>query len=143
MKNLIILFTVFTVFISCQPNVEPCKDTYKEPIFSVTGATSTGTTDSLYFVKISNVKIDSLKIDPISLTEEISNNIVVKDSIMECTIPCGFGTKKGLYEFTFSAEGHFDLTITAPVDYRKGDENCPSRNSNGESYVLAMYSKET
>lgn len=143
MKKFIIVFTVFTLFIGCQSNVEPCTDTYKEPIFSVTGATSTGTADSLYFVKISNVTIDSVKVDPITLTEEISNNVVVKDSILECTIPCGFGTKEGLYEFTFSTENHFDLTITAPVGYIKEDENCPSRNSDGEDYVLAMYSKET
>jgi hypothetical protein len=73
------------------------------------------------------------------LTDEISNNISVEDSILICTIPCGFGTMEGVYEISISADGYRDLTLSTLAKYDELKGGCPSSSSGGHSIGFSLY----
>ncbi|MEQ9092441.1 MAG: hypothetical protein RIE52_15210 [Balneola sp.] len=119
----------------------PCIHSYDEPVLEITSAISAEDDSPIEEVVISEVTIDSVLFSVQDLTLEFSENIIVKDSVLICSIPCGFGTNEGIYELTFSAQGYFDLTISTLAEYDNKKGGCPSSSSGSHHLGFSLYPK--
>ncbi len=143
MVKLVNVIFIFFLINSCEPTnlgstVGPCVHTFEEPVLTIKSVSSTVTGNAISSVEIFEIKIDSLSGYPASLIDEISNNISVKDSILICTIPCGFGIMEGLYEISISANGYRDLTLSTLAKYDELNGGCPSSSSGGQSISFSL-----
>ena len=110
--------------------IGPCVHTYEEPvlnILSISGDESTAITQA----NIYSISIDGNHRDPSFLIMESSNNVTISDTTLICTVPCGFGTASGQYQFTIVSEGYEPKSITVNADYEVFKGGCPSSNSKG------------
>lgn len=104
---------------------------YDEPILIIESITDEVNGHTISQAYIYNIKIDGTKRDLVFLTGEVSNNISVEDSVIVCSVPCGFGTEGGEYQFSVSADGYEDTTITRDAKYGESQGGCPSKSSGG------------
>jgi hypothetical protein len=130
-KILPYLFIMFCI-IACEPqNIGPCVHIYEEPILTIESISGGVDGNEISQAYIYNIKIDSAKRDPVLITGEASKNISVEDSVIVCSVPCGFGTEDGEYQFSVTADGYPDTTITSNAKYGKSKGGCPSSSSEG------------
>ena len=137
------LLLAFTV-VSCslfESDYGPCIHNFEDPVLVIASVTSAEDDSTIEEVIISKVSIDSNLISTQDLVLEFSENIILKDSVLTCTIPCGFGTNEGLYELTFSAQGYFDLTLSTLAEYNNINGGCPSSSSGSHLLGFSLYSK--
>jgi|AntRauTorcE11897_2_1112592.scaffolds.fasta_scaffold40294_2 hypothetical protein len=133
-------FIVLLIY-SCEPtgsSIGPCVHTYEEPVLTIQSVSSAETGNKISTLEIFNVKIDNVSGNPASLIDEVSENISVEDSILICTIPCGFGTMEGTYEFAVKADGFKDSIIYKSAQYNKLEGGCPSSSSDGTKISFSL-----
>ena len=100
--------------------VGPCVHIYREPIFHVASVVETGTQDNIDEVVIWNVRIDGIEYSP-SLLDGESENVVIQDSLLICTVPFAFGTTAGDWQFQVTASSFVEATFDFPgVRYSDG-----------------------
>ena len=133
-----ILLVLSAILIGCQSNIGPCIHNYEDPILTIQSVYSAENGDEINIVKISDVKIDNVSRALSSFDNDVSNNIVVDDSLLICTIPCGFGIEVGTYEISFSADGYRDSTISTTAKYNKSKGGCPSSSSDGTKRSFSL-----
>ncbi len=133
-----ILLVLSAFLISCQSNIGPCVHNYKDPILTIQSVNSAENGDEINSVRISEIKIDNVSRRLSSFDDDISNNISVDDSLLICTISCGFGIEAGIYEISFSADGYRDSTISTTAKYNKSKGGCPSSSSDGTKISFSL-----
>ncbi len=135
------LLTVWALCVSgCgeEDTAGPCVHIYREPIFHVTSAVETGTQDNIDEIVIWNVRIDGVEYPP-SLLDGESENVVIQDSLLICTVPFSFGTTAGDWQFRATASGFVEATFDFPgVRYSDGQGGCPSYSDGGLRVTLEL-----
>lgn len=111
---------------------------YEEPIFTIQSVNSSKTGINISLVEIFDVKVDSVSRNPAFLIDESSENIFVEGSILICTIPCGFGTFEGTYQFSVKADGFKASIITKSARYNQLKGGCPSSSSDGTKMSFSL-----
>jgi hypothetical protein len=126
---------------SCSPRenyVGPCVHMFGDPILTIESVSSTENGAPISTINLFDIKIDNVSRNPLFLAQEMSENITVVDSVLNCTIPCGFGTEDGTYQFTVSAEGFSDSTFTILSEYNTFVGGCPSSSSDGTRMSFSL-----
>lgn len=137
-----LLFICVIVFLGCDSPIEngigPCVHTYKEPILMIESASSSFNNTPIESLTIKNILIDSVAINLDILTSESSKNVVISDSTLTCTLPCGFGTEPGSYSFDVAANGYKDVAISSKAEYQTSGGNCPSYSTDGQKLDVVL-----
>lgn len=102
------LVAIPALALSCNINqVGPCVHTYREPVLTIQRAIDASGNG------VATVLLDSLSLDgrplgpPFGLvTIEPAFRITADSSVLTCSLPCGFGTEPGRYEFRTFAPGY-------------------------------------
>jgi len=135
---------VFLMISSCEPpgsGLGPCVHIFEEPILTIQSVNSAETGNSLSTIVLFEVTIDGIGRDATYLTQEMSENITIEDSVLICSIPCGFGTLEGIYQFSVKSEGFKDTLITENATYNKSEGGCPSSSSEGSKITFSLHSE--
>lgn len=143
MKHLLILLFSLFLLSGClsdigDPGIGPCVHIFDDPILQLESATSTLDGKAIDTLLISKVTFDSLTVDLKFLIAEASHNIVATDSNLICTVPCGFGTEKGQYNFTVSSENYAEKSISAFAAYKNLKGGCPSSSSGSHKINISL-----
>jgi len=129
---------------SCEPpgtNVGPCVHIFEEPILTIQSVNSAETGNLISTIEIFDVTIDDIDRDATFLTQEMSENITIEDSVFICSIPCGFGTLEGTYQFSVKSEGFQDTVISENATYNKSEGSCPSSSSDGAKINFSLFTQ--
>lgn len=116
----------------------PCVHIYKEPILMIESASSAENSTPIESLIIKNISIDSVGVNLDLLTSESSENVVISDSTLICTLPCGFGTQSGTYNFDVTAENYKDVSVSIKTDYQTSGGNCPSFSTDGNKIDVVL-----
>ena len=123
---------------ACEPTIGPCVHINEEPILSIQSVHSIDAQTDISSIVIFDVFIDGVSISPSFFIDDLSENISVEDSLITCSIPCGFGTMEGTYLFSVTADGYQESTITQNVAYGTSGGSCPSSSSNGTKISFSL-----
>lgn len=148
MKNIFAYVFLSALFlVSCEdpnnsdPEAGICVHTYEDPILAIESVSSESG-DPISEIYLSNLSINGSEQDLSSVTDDPSNNVSVEDSSIVCTIPCGFGTQEGTYQFDTSTPDYQDTTITFEgVSYEVFNGGCPSSNSGSREVSFELKSQ--
>lgn len=110
----------------------------KSQSLQIQSVNSAETGDEVSSLEIFDVKIDSVNGEPAFFIQDVSENITVEDSILVCTLPCGFGTHEGTYQFAVNADGFKVTVITKNAKYNKLKGGCPSSSSDGTKISFSL-----
>lgn len=116
----------------------PCVHIYEDPVLTIQSVTSNETGDAISPIFIHELKLDSMGMDILFMMSGITKNLTFSDSLVTCTVPCGFGTEEGVYELTISAEGYNDSTVSTQAKYRNSKGGCPSSSSGSARFSFTL-----
>lgn len=139
MKRLLTVSILIFIFAGCEPGtMGPCVHIYEDPVLTISSVTAGKNGESISQITITDVQVDGAAQSPDQLTGEVSENISVDDSAIVCTVPCGFGTLEGSYEFTVSADGYRDSEAMTQASYSTNEGGCPSRSADGSAIEITF-----
>lgn len=135
-----LLYLIPLIFlISCDlQGVGPCVHIYEEPILSIVSVSDEDHGNEISQITISDIYIDDEIQNPLQLVDQTSTNVAVEDSLIICSVPCGFSTREGNYQFTVYAEGYNEATISAEANYGTSEGGCPSTSSDGTTISFTL-----
>lgn len=138
MKKYMLLFLFLPLLLACEPQMGPCVHIYEDPILTIQTVTSEETGDAISPLIIDELKLDSNEIDIVFMMGGITKNLTFSDSLLICTVPCGFGTEEGTYEMTVSADGYNDSTVSTQAKYENSESGCPGSSSEGSQISFTL-----
>lgn len=108
-----------------------CGHSYKEPVFNISYAVDAIDGDSLSEVALRNVTVNGRPVTDYSTVLVAAKNIHIRDGVMVCTLPCGFGVEEGTYRLYVDAPGHQTQQVSVQANYRVYSGGCPSYSDLG------------
>jgi len=142
MKILLNVLILLFGFIACDgfrdSPIGPCGHKTLNPVIEVDNVRDEMTGKIIREFKIINAKFNNHIIDMHSLTNDVSFNCAIHDSVLYCNVPCGFGSSEGEYSFYVSAIGYRDTTIIIDAQYKHFDYGCSSCNSGSSKVTFTM-----
>ncbi len=141
MKRLVTLAFVALLCLRCNHqdgSVGPCIHIYEEPVLNVLSVTDRVTNIRIGAVWVTEVLLDTTELDLLALRQGVSTNVSYSDSGLYCIPPFGFGTQRGLYTLSLSADGYRDTVVSLPAAYAVFRGGCPSSNTGGTRVVVKM-----
>jgi hypothetical protein len=122
-------------------HVGPCVHEFRDPVLNITSANSAADDARIGILVISNVTFNSSAVDLPMLFQEGTlqlTNLEFKDNKLICSVPCGFGTTEGLWQFDVSAAGFVEQHVSVQAGYAIFQGGCPSYNDNGTRLKITM-----
>jgi hypothetical protein len=127
------ILTILVFIICCarntDPVVGPCVHQYLDPIIRIENVSDGKSGQEILSIKINHAQIDSMEINLQYLMNNVCFNVVLYDSALYCSTPCGFGTEDGEYILSVSSVGYRDTTISVTAQYQTFKGGCPSSSS--------------
>jgi hypothetical protein len=123
---------------SCKSVSGPCIHTYRSPIVEVESAFVIGTNEPVTELVIHGVTLDGDSVELRNLATPPAHGVVLRDDVLVCTIPCGFGIQAGHYSILLEGGGQPTRFIDVDARYRVFHGGCPSYNDGGTAITVDL-----
>ena len=111
---------------------------YVDPLFTIVEAKNAISGTPVSPVYLSSILFGDEPLPAEFLTYANAYGVNVVGDRLRCTVPCGFSSLQGEYQFAIGGAGYRDTTITLEGRYGRADGGCPSRFYDGVEITLAL-----
>ncbi len=119
-------------------NVGPCVAIYRDAALHIAGVNDAKTSAAIAKTRISDFQINGVKRPAHYFTGfATAYNLSAEDTVLHCTVPCGFGEEASTYQFTISAPGYRDTTLLVYAQHARRESRnggCPVIFSEGSRF---------
>ncbi len=123
-------------------NVGPCIVIYRDAALHFESVTDAKTSAAIAKIRIRDIQINGVKQRDHYFTGfSTAYNLSAEDTVLYCIMPCGFGEEAGTYQFTASAPGYRDTTLTLHAQYARRESQpggCPTILAGGTRVRFQM-----
>jgi hypothetical protein len=140
-RTALVLSVIVLMITGCgfeeEPGAGPCVHQFLSPVLAIVSVSDSNTGGGLSKVTLGQLAIDGVPVRAETVAE-MSSNVVVDGGLLQCTVPCAFGTQEGIYTFVASAAGYKPADVSVEAQYTTFIGGCPSSSSGSVNVSIVL-----